>query len=446
MAGEVLIGTPNYALGSGVTASGGTTPSGLPVSNVLEKSPSKFARWNTKDPQETYISLDLGQERKIGAVALVMVGGAGAAVQQDDDWRVRLDTSPIAAPNPVAPTSIEVSTNLTGSVSDINDDPDDPDGNWLTATTAEVDVVLRVRFPPAGALKEGASLQEFRVLARVDPDGDSVLAAVDYIKLLQNGTELTDITGNLGLDSNQGDTVFSARWDAALLTGTSNVEMEIAGRISASGFSTSMDIGAVRWNQALTFAGHDSGIQPVPYSLADSLWGDSLASEVGPLANPVLVYVPPTEQTARYVRFDIRLGATTSRLDVGVAIAVPAFRPAEANVKRDTPFAGVEYLAKPSTMINGRVVIGSEQPPKRLLRVSLPYLGEAEYRSLHQRLFLSGQRVPVLVSIQPTDTASHQISTAWAEVANDGRSFPGHHLPQAKDGKYSLEFVGEEIK
>lgn len=62
------------------------------------------------------------------------------------------------------PDTIATQTNLTGSVADIDEDPDSPDGNWLTASGSST---LRVTFPtPTGAPETGAGKQNFRAWVR----------------------------------------------------------------------------------------------------------------------------------------------------------------------------------------------------------------------------------------------------------------------------------------
>lgn len=71
----------------------------------------------------------------------------------------------------LAPDAILELTNLTpNTVAYIQDDPDSPDGNWLTYVTNNVDTVCRVSFPtPTGNPTVGADLQNFRVLVRKNP-------------------------------------------------------------------------------------------------------------------------------------------------------------------------------------------------------------------------------------------------------------------------------------
>lgn len=66
----------------------------------------------------------------------------------------------------ISPDAIAASTNISGEVAAVQDDPDAPDGTWLTATSATAATDLRVTFPlPDGPLTP-ASTQTFRYLVR----------------------------------------------------------------------------------------------------------------------------------------------------------------------------------------------------------------------------------------------------------------------------------------
>jgi hypothetical protein len=65
------------------------------------------------------------------------------------------------------PDSIVVETGLTGAVTVIDEDPDNPDANWITSTAATTATELRVTFTdPTGPPVPGAQLQEFRIRLR----------------------------------------------------------------------------------------------------------------------------------------------------------------------------------------------------------------------------------------------------------------------------------------
>ncbi|GAG93885.1 unnamed protein product, partial [marine sediment metagenome] len=66
-----------------------------------------------------------------------------------------------------APDVLIDQDNLNGSVTDIQDDPDSPDTNWLTAISNNANSACRASFPaPTGNPTVGADLQEFRALVR----------------------------------------------------------------------------------------------------------------------------------------------------------------------------------------------------------------------------------------------------------------------------------------
>jgi len=70
------------------------------------------------------------------------------------------------------PDVLLLQTNLSGVIADIQDDPDDPDANWLTYIANNVDTVCHVSFPaPTGNPTVGADLQEFKIWVRQQPDG-----------------------------------------------------------------------------------------------------------------------------------------------------------------------------------------------------------------------------------------------------------------------------------
>ena len=104
-----------------------------------------------------------------------------------------------------APDTLAVQTNLTGSVTDIDDDPDSPDGLWLTASGSST---ARVTFPtPTGSPTVGAGLQNFRVLLRKNATGPSGgggqnLAPDGSVFTLTN---LSGVFGDVGEDPDSPD-------------------------------------------------------------------------------------------------------------------------------------------------------------------------------------------------------------------------------------------------
>lgn len=63
----------------------------------------------------------------------------------------------------LSPDAIATQTNITGAVTDIDEDPDSPDAAWMDGTGA---IVLRVTFPTPAANLLTTYTQEFRVRIR----------------------------------------------------------------------------------------------------------------------------------------------------------------------------------------------------------------------------------------------------------------------------------------
>lgn len=145
-----------------------------------------------------------------------------------------------------APDVILELTNLTGVVSEIQDDPDSPDANWLDAASNNVDSICRVSFPtPSGNPTVGAGLQEFRALVRKFGGTGTPTA---YIALYENGVlvragSVVNVTGPL---------VISFPWNANEISNAdgSLVECRIYGTKTggAPAVRATVEVGAIEWN------------------------------------------------------------------------------------------------------------------------------------------------------------------------------------------------------
>lgn len=154
-----------------------------------------------------------------------------------------------------SPDELLVQTNLTGTLSDIQDDPNSPDGNWLTYIANNVDTVCRVSFPtPTGNPTQGADLQEFKIWVRKQPGTGTPTVT---ISLYENGNLVTELMAATNVTNSSGE-IFSVTWNANLL-GTADgslVELYIYGNAvggAPSGRCT-VEIGAVEWNVDYTIA------------------------------------------------------------------------------------------------------------------------------------------------------------------------------------------------
>ena len=149
----------------------------------------------------------------------------------------------------LAPDALLEQIELAGALADIDDDPDAPDGAWLTATT-NGSTAARAGFPvPSADPSAGAGLQEFRVLVRKNAAGGNTVSW--SLELWENGAQVAVLaTGTT--DSTTGE-VASGSWDATSLAAAdgSLVECRIAQTGGAGGNPSNrryLEVGAVEWN------------------------------------------------------------------------------------------------------------------------------------------------------------------------------------------------------
>ncbi len=162
----------------------------------------------------------------------------------DVRWDIQLDN--------LSPDVLQVQTNLTGAVTDIDEDPDIDDGNWLTAPN-DVITTCRVSFPtPSSAPMTGAGMQEFKIRVRETEINNSQTQDSVEIFLFEGGSQIgarlvieNDLLGDPG-------EIVSGFWDAGDLATAdgSDVECHIVGNPENQGTPStrgSIEIGAIEW-------------------------------------------------------------------------------------------------------------------------------------------------------------------------------------------------------
>jgi len=201
----------------------------------------------------------------------------------------------------LAPDSILASSNLSGSVADIDDDPDSPDASWLTTTEGGASD-LRTSFPtPSSDSAVGADLQENRWQVRKNAAGgnDPAYSA----ELWENGALVSTLASGLTVSSTAG-IIGSATWNASLLAAAngSNVELRLVQTGGHTGNPNNrryLEIGAVEWNAEVqepgitgdlaatdpADTGAASGNVPVAGDLATGDPADSAAASGGVLVS-----------------------------------------------------------------------------------------------------------------------------------------------------------------
>lgn len=137
----------------------------------------------------------------------------------------------MATTSKFSPDAIAASTNLTGSVANIQDDPLSPDGSWLTATSATAATDVRVTFPSPAALPDGT--QRFNYYVRKTAGTPSPLLT-SY--LYQGGTLRATLENSVAVNSTTGE-LRGCDWSASALVTIldgSDVECRIAAAAGTS--------------------------------------------------------------------------------------------------------------------------------------------------------------------------------------------------------------------
>lgn len=155
-----------------------------------------------------------------------------------------------------SPDILITQTNLNGTISDIQDDPNSPDGNWLVPIDNGTDIVCRVSFPiPIGNPTQGAGLQQFQIWVKRVFSGTPKTPTVRIeLRETGGGVALSTPLANTNVTDDSG-ILLNGTWDANLLTNAngSAVECYIYGTKNSAGSNKStIGVGAVEWNVTYT--------------------------------------------------------------------------------------------------------------------------------------------------------------------------------------------------
>ena len=145
-----------------------------------------------------------------------------------------------------APDVLITQTNLSGVVADIDEDPDSPDANWLTADSDGADTVCRVSFPtPSQDLNPATDVQEFRAWIRRSASGGQVPSA--SMVLYDGGSAVrTLVTLTSGITT--AGVMLVGVWSASEVGDMADVGCLILGNAT----SRTVEIGAIEWNAEIS--------------------------------------------------------------------------------------------------------------------------------------------------------------------------------------------------
>lgn len=149
-----------------------------------------------------------------------------------------------------SPNTILATDNYTGAVTNIQDDPDAPDANWISPTDPTFNGSFRVGFAnPTKGPKGGAGLQEFRCRFRTTGTGSNPGSV--SVDLYENGVLRATLLPATAISSTAG-IVYSLTWDSSILTDQTGAGVELLFTNTSSGGKAtgreSVAVGAVEWN------------------------------------------------------------------------------------------------------------------------------------------------------------------------------------------------------
>lgn len=153
------------------------------------------------------------------------------------------------------PTSILLQTDLIGNLDDVNEDPDNPENNWMVATGNNVDTILRVGFDtPSGNPTIGAGLQVFRAWVR-EFDPNQTGTTQGRLELWENGSLIREAFNVSITTTGQ---MLTMGWNANELSTPDGSLVECRFFGDASGGSPSsrqtVDIDAIDWSASVDAA------------------------------------------------------------------------------------------------------------------------------------------------------------------------------------------------
>lgn len=157
--------------------------------------------------------------------------------------------------------SILSADNQTGTIADIDDDPDSPDANWLAAGTA--DSTFHGSFSAVNAGQALDGQQEFRVLARKTSPGGADPDIAIY--LFESGTQVSVLAATAAVTDTTA--VFVGTFQAASLADQTGSNVEIWVDMTGSGGAPAgrrgVEIGAIEWNASTVAAGSYNAIPTI---------------------------------------------------------------------------------------------------------------------------------------------------------------------------------------
>lgn len=331
------------------------------------------------------------------------------------------------------PTSISGTTNVTGSYTDVDEDPTGtPDANWISPTAAGSTWIALFGFgAPTYDLAAGAGKQAFVAwVKRSGTPTEDFLSPFLTAQLYKSGVLVADLGGKY-VTSDTGQWLIWT-WDAladfADVTGA-DVEVRLVATNGASTFD--VHLGVLDWYAETVGDGSstlldDSGWLNAVTELGVSEFGSMRPIEVEPSATAL--YLLSAEISARRIYFYLRDDGAPAGLSLaerqielpdgyvqaGVLVAGTAWRPTYNFSFGDVMGPHVDLSAK--TFADGGQTWGQKLARLRTLQLPLATLTQSEAAALLDLIWRKGRLSPMLVSLIPDSATEAKHSTLWATI------------------------------
>ena len=140
-------------------------------------------------------------------------------------------------------------SNLTGAYTDVDDDPESPDGLWLAGGDDGTDTTCTASIAPSGGRPNtGAGLQEIQIWVRQFTTGGT--SPTVSVNVRENGTLRVNLIVEASVTSSTGQLI-TGTWDYSSFTDVegANVDVEIIGIASGGNPNNrrSVEVGAIAW-------------------------------------------------------------------------------------------------------------------------------------------------------------------------------------------------------
>lgn len=321
------------------------------------------------------------------------------------------------------PTSLDASSNLTGTYTDVDDNPWASSADYLEAAAAG-SYSARFGFAtPAAALSDVGNDHVFVVTAASTslPAGSHTLT----VKLYDSNTEIATLINAtaVGDTDTLGRSIFIAPFSTSQLNnGTgAGVQCEVTA-------TNGLKVYSVLWVVGVTAGTYDSGWVEVDAPPSSSSFGGISAAASGEEPMPIEFHRFSTAKTytgtARpkiTASFLNASNAISKTNQLGVLVAGKAyeleFNPATAELYFED--------RSPVAETPGGQNLGSNLRRRRVFRVPLQYVKPADHVEIAERIdWRKGQTGAFYVNVFPNDATLKRLWGAWVRVAEAGAWIP----------------------